>query len=90
MAQKQNSVVKTVVDEITTLQAQYVKAFDDTFDIKALQGVERCIELKMKVYALDGKNPPQIDENPEITIDLSKLSSSTLKEIIELTQKISK
>lgn len=81
----------TLVGQIDELQKYYREAFATTDDIKALQGVERCIELKMKVWGFDGKaTVAEIIDQPsaEISIDLSKLSKETLLEIREQSRTI--
>lgn len=88
MQRSQSDILVTQIDQ---LQECYRKLFDDTSDLKALQGVERCIELKMKVWGFDGKGVvAEISDNPtaEISIDLSKLSKQTLFEILEQSQTI--
>lgn len=76
-----------IASRLDDLQLRYeIAAESAPTDVKLLQGIERCVELRMKLYGLDGKTPPTTTANPDpiITIDLAKLSTQTLKEIINL------
>ncbi|MEG0656052.1 MAG: hypothetical protein RR465_03395, partial [Mucinivorans sp.] len=78
------SPFELLVSEIDTLQKKYADQYKQEADLKALQGVERCLELKMKIMGFDGKTPPTIGiETPgaEFLLDLSKLSKQALQEI---------
>lgn len=79
----------TLLHEINELAKTYSTAFDLENDYKALQGVERCIELKIKLFDKDeqttGKDPDS-EKQTELNIDLSKLSKQTLSEILQLSK----
>lgn len=88
------------IDSLERLYRRYVHllSFNDNEpptqpDVKLLQGIERCLELKMKLLGFDGKRPFQgaaagaQKEEQTITIDLSCLSKNTIEEILLLTNK---
>lgn len=61
-------------------------------DIKTMQGVERCLELKMKLLGFDGKQqfmPTQTNCSPtgdDIVIDLNDLSQQTIQELNRMSK----
>lgn len=77
-----------LLDRLDTLEELYRVSYIDGGDLKLLQGVERCIELRMKLLGFDGKSAAAAPVAAEsiVSIDLKKLSNETLKEIIHLTQ----
>lgn len=78
-----------LIQQIDSLQSRYNDPEVTADEIKALQGVERCLELKMKIWGFDGKNPQaeQEQEASEIVIDITKLSKQALQEIAALSDK---
>lgn len=83
------SYADTLIQEINELKNDFQGLFDDQKELKWLQGVERCMELKMKVWGFDGKQPvPEVEPAPapKIVLDLTKLSTETLSEIVALYQ----
>ncbi|MEG1371956.1 MAG: hypothetical protein RSD75_06425 [Mucinivorans sp.] len=84
------SPFELIISEIDALQLRYTELFASENDIKSLQGVERCLEMKMKIMGFDGKNSPPTENETstaEIILDLTKLSKQSLEEIINLTTK---
>lgn len=78
------SRVAVMIEKLDSLEELYRIAFDDSSDIKALVGVERCLELRMKILGLDGKQGVGVTMAPPenlLTIDLEKLSQATLVEL---------
>lgn len=62
-------------------------------DIKFFQGVERCLELKIKLLGSSLRPLPvpasqTVDSDQYITIDIEKLSQQAAKEILELSTKV--
>lgn len=51
-------------------------------DIKACNGLEHCIELRMRLFGFDGKNSVDLPSAQSAIIDLDRLSESTLGELI--------
>lgn len=79
----------TLLREINELAKTYSAAFDVENDYKALQGVERCIDLKLKLFDKDEQNTakdPDAEKQTELIIDLSKLSKQTLSEILQISK----
>lgn len=78
-----------IIEEIDALCRRYENLFDKDEDPKMLQGMERCIEMKMKASGIDGKNNPESEaqQNPSTIIDLSKIPTSLLKELLEIANK---
>ncbi len=76
---------KTIITEINALKKHYEELFLCEQDIKALTGVERCIEMKMKVMGIDGKHKdePQTTNNTQTHISLSELPTKLLNELLE-------
>lgn len=84
MALKYDSSVNDLLDRLDTLETLYREGYLQNADLKLLQGVERCIELRMKLLGYDGKTAtaaPVVTESI-MSIDLTKLSDTTLKELI--------
>lgn len=84
MALKYDSSVNDLLDRLDTLETLYREGYLQNADLKLLQGVERCIELRMKLLGYDGKTTtaaPVVTESI-MSIDLTKLSDTTLKELI--------
>lgn len=83
------SKADTLIEQIDELQQDFQQQFAAQGEIKWLQGVERCVELKMKVWGFDGKQPPVENDPapvPQIVLDLTRLSTTTLAEIMALYQ----
>lgn len=83
----EKSRADTLIDQIDALQRDFQLQFDQQGEIKWLQGVERCVELKMKVWGFDGKQPPAEPAPPAappMVIDLKRLSTATLAELTHL------
>lgn len=74
-----------IIHEIDNLAQKYNQLFDRDEDIKSLQGVERCIEMKMKACGIDGKNNPETPSNNPAspTLLLSELPTDILKQIFK-------
>lgn len=60
----------------------------DILDIKPLQGIERCIELRMKLVAGLPEPATHNAEEPTVVVDLSKLSRETLRELLEVSSDV--
>ncbi len=75
-----------IIQEIDDLAKKYNQLFARDEDIKSLQGVERCIEMKMKACGIDGKNNPETNtnDNNQPTILLSELPTDILKQIFNI------
>ena len=77
-----------LIEQIDELKTDFQSLFDEQKELKWLQGVERCLELKMKVWGFDGKQPPvEAEPPPSVVLDLTRLSKATLAEIVELYNK---
>ncbi len=77
---------RTIISEINALKKDYQELFLSEGDIKALTGVERCIEMKMKVMGIDGKQKEEnqsAKQNNQSYISLSELPTKLLNEILE-------
>lgn len=81
--------IKTIdiklIAEIDIITKRYEELFAREDDIKALQGMERCVELKMKICGFDGKplpTPPTTDRVVEPSISLAELPTSVLKQLL--------
>lgn len=65
---------------------------DKAVDVKMMQGVERCLELKMKLLGFDGKQQPVLcnekaeGADDDIVIDIGGLSHQTVKELVEISR----
>lgn len=94
-----NNAVMVIYRAIDSLEKTYRRQIElqtqeqnKTADIKIMQGVERCLELKMKLLGLDGKQPFVAVEdktgNPsdDIVLDLNSLSRQTIQELVKVTQ----
>ena len=55
-----------------------------SLELKALQGIERCIELRMRLLGFDGKSVPAqpAPQEPPAELDLTRLSENALKELV--------
>lgn len=56
----------------------------ESTDIKPLQGIERCIELRMRL--VEGASPRAVSVEPEreqMEVDLARLSRDTLLELLK-------
>lgn len=75
-----------IIDEIDALAQKYEQLFARDEDIKSLQGIERCIEMKMKTCGYDGKNNPDTptNTNTQPTLLLSELPTDILKQIFNI------
>lgn len=74
-------------EAISSLEKLYYEYYASKEDLKVLQGMERLIEIRMKLYGYDGKNRvvrPSVPDDFRV-IELSKLSEMALREILELT-----
>ena len=49
--------------------------------LAALRGLERCVELRLKLIREAGRLPGEEPEEPMATIDLSRLSDDALREV---------
>lgn len=82
-------IIDTITKRIDHLEGLYSDRADSG-DIKALQGIERCIELLMRLHGIDGKSVVDEFEDDIIgdnsMINLSDLSTDTLKELISLIE----
>ncbi len=68
--------------EVAQLSKRYEQLFASTDDLKALQGMERCLEMKMKICGLDGKQPlqsTQINQTPNNLLPLTELPTELLE-----------
>ncbi|MEG2479730.1 MAG: hypothetical protein RSA50_05615 [Mucinivorans sp.] len=78
---------QTIQKHIDKLQEQYQRAVDESpNDIKILLGIERCIELRMRLWGFDGKPSAQSFTPTAPTseaIELASLSQATLKELLQ-------
>lgn len=87
MALKYDAAVTDLLCRLDSLEKLYREGYATGEDMKLLQGVERCIELRMKLLGYDGKTvvaaPAAVDR--VISIDLKRLSDDTLREILTLT-----
>lgn len=78
-------IIEQLVDEVDKISKRYADHFTESADIKALQGMERCVELKMKIRGIDGKPPPQtepVTAPPEWSIPVVDLPSDLLEKLI--------
>ncbi len=75
-----------IIDEIDELTKKYEMLFARDEDLKSLQGMERCIEMKMKACGMDGKNKTENDDNSnnETRLILSELPTKFINELIEI------
>ncbi len=75
-----------IIDEIDELTKKYEMLFARDEDLKSLQGMERCIEMKMKACGMDGKNKIENDDNSnnETRLILSELPTKFINELIEI------
>lgn len=86
---KYDTRTRDLLRRLETLEKLYRDNFCSQDDLKALQGVERCIELRMKLLGCDAKqsagNAGAVN-TPEaaMSIDLSKLSENTINELLKL------
>lgn len=80
-------ILSDIIQRINKLEQRY-EELSQGGDVKYLNGMERCIELLMKVYGVDGKNSYDIIENSQdkVKVDMSRLSSSTLSELISVLE----
>ncbi|MFI3286979.1 MAG: hypothetical protein R3Y61_00720 [Rikenellaceae bacterium] len=76
---------KEIIKEIDELSKRYEMLFQRDEDLKTLQGMERCLEMKMKAYGIDGKNTTENEAAPihETKINLNTLPTKLLREILE-------
>ncbi len=78
--------VQKLAKEIDRVAKLYEELFLRVDDIKSLQGMERCIELKMKICGLDAKQCAHSVEKQQIenSILLSELPTEVLKQLLEI------
>ncbi len=68
-----------IITEIDELKGRYEGLFESVEDIKALQGIERCLEMKIKLSPVELKRE---DEGTNgVKISLSELPTKLLEEI---------
>lgn len=82
-------IIDNITSRIDSLADRYNR-IADSGEVKALQGLERCIELVMRLHGIESKSfIEQIDESVEennSVIKLEDLSTETLKELFELSR----
>lgn len=83
MVMKYIDSVEDLLQRIDALEQMYSSAWQDSSDLKLLQGLERCIELRMKLFGYDGKSQVATSSIPEqgSTLNLKILSEAALREI---------
>ncbi len=70
-----------IINEIDRLAKRYEELFSREDDIKALQGIERCLEMKIKYLASVERVNQSDDVVTEPQISLSELPTELLLEI---------
>lgn len=78
------STPEKLLREVTQLSKKYEQLFASSDDIKALQGIERCVEMKIKISGLDAKTQQQlapITENSN-SIPLTELPTELLEKLL--------
>lgn len=70
--------------EVTQLSKKYEQLFASSDDIKALQGMERCVEMKIKISGIDAKQmqsiPPKMEN--QNSFPLSELPTELLEKLL--------
>lgn len=63
----------------------------DGSDVKALQGIERCLELRMRLFDMTTAKSTSEGEakESELLIDLESLSHTTIRELLEGVKMVS-
>lgn len=86
MALKYDAAVTDMLKRLDSLEKLYRESYFTNEDLKLLQGVERCIELRMKLLGYDGKSSTAAPVASEsiVSIDLKRLSDQTLRELLEI------
>lgn len=84
MAVKYDAATSELLKRVDSLEKLYRDSFAINDDPKLLQGVERCIEIRMKLLGYDGKNSvaAPIAAETILSIDLKQLSETTLRELL--------
>lgn len=77
----EKSVVQQLLDEVEKISRHYQAQFDTTDDIKALQGMERCAELYLKICGIDGKQPLELVPAVHSAISLVDLPDDLLQQL---------
>lgn len=72
---------QSLLDQIEAIKELYAQAYQSTEDPKSLQGMERCVELKIKVITLEQPTTNQ-QSKEDTTIDITKLPTTLLLQII--------
>lgn len=83
---KYDSVVSDLLQRLDSLESLYRDGYHANEDLKLLQGVERCIELRMKLLGFDGKTTAAAPVAAEsiVSIDLKQLSDETIRELLKI------
>ncbi len=77
--------LKQIIKQIDELTKKYDNIFIQENELKALQGMERCIEMKVKVLGLDTKKtPPMVPENKNIenNISIAELPTELIEKLL--------
>ncbi len=83
MTQKKTKQL-TIIEEIDGLKEKYEDLFRTTEDIKALQGVERCLEMKIKSELNSKSDGDALKTETNKEISLSELPTSLLEELLSI------
>lgn len=75
------SIVQQLLNEVGEISHNYRQLYDNTEDIKALQGMERCAELYMKICGIDGKQHIELVPTADSSISLADLPDDLLQQI---------
>lgn len=86
-------IIRDITSRINFLEDRY-NALADSGDAKSLQGLERCIELVMRLHGIESKSfieqVEDFEEGNNSVIKLEDLSTETLKELFDLTRNCTK
>ncbi|MFI3298296.1 MAG: hypothetical protein R3Y49_00695 [Rikenellaceae bacterium] len=77
-------IPKRILTEINALKKLYEMHYNQDQDIKALTGIERCIEMKIKTMDTLLKNQEPTHNSINKSIALNELPTELLNEILNI------
>lgn len=78
----EKSIAQQLLDQVSLIAERYEELFAQNEDAKALQGLERCVELMMKICGIDGKQTLDLVPTADRAISLAELPIEQLQLIV--------
>lgn len=85
-------IISDITSRIDSLEVRY-NVLADNGDLKGFSGLERCIEMLMRLHGIDVKSVLECDDSTDgdnLMINLSDLSTASLEELLSLTNRSSR